>query len=227
MDRGPSPVSEPGHPPVILVHGAVERGEGFSRVLPGLNELEIVTYDRRGHGSRWTEGSASLNEDIDELIELVGARVVTAVGHSLGGLVVLGAAIRQPRLFRSIGLYETSIPWGAWWTDSDRATMLEETERNASAVKEGPSERRARLEVAWESCHRQVLDALDAPYEWQDLKVPLATGRGALSQSNSARDATIVAEFFGADAMVLPESGHRAHWTNPDAFADFVRHCLI
>jgi pimeloyl-ACP methyl ester carboxylesterase len=211
---------------VVLVHGAVERGEGFADVKAHLPGCNVVTYDRQGHGGRWEEGPGTLAGDTEELLDLVGERPAVVVGHSLGGLVVLGAALRRPALFISIGLYETAIPWADWWTEGERVAMLEEIERNSAAVREGASPDRGRLEVAWESCRQEVVDAFGAPYRWQDLSVRLTTGRGALSEGYSARDAGIVADYFGAERVSVPDAGHRAHRTHPAAFAEFVRSCI-
>lgn len=198
---------------------------GFDRILPYLSDLDVISYDRRGHGLRWREGPASLEGDVHDLLSMVGEPPATVIGHSLGGLVVLGAALRRPELFGSIGLYETAIPWGDWWTDADRSAMIEEIDANWAAARESNAREAPRLEVAWESCRNEVLEAFSAPYRWQDLKVPLKTGRGATSNGYSARDAGIVADFFGADVVVLAEAGHRAHRTAPAAFANFVREC--
>jgi pimeloyl-ACP methyl ester carboxylesterase len=210
---------------IVLVHGAVERKGGFDLILPYLAGLEVISYDRRGHGLRWREGPASLEGDIDDLLSMIGELPATVIGHSLGGLVVLGAALRRPDLFSSIGLYETAIPWGDWWADSDRTAMIEEIDSNWAAARKSDARERPRLEVAWESCRNEVLEAFSAPYRWQDVTVPLKTGRGGTSKSHSARDAGIVANFFGTDMVVLAGAGHRAHRTAPAAFADFVRRC--
>jgi pimeloyl-ACP methyl ester carboxylesterase len=212
-----------GKPLVVLVHGAIERSAGFSNVLEQLPEFDVVVYDRRGHGQRWREGPTTLDGDIDDLIGVLGERMATVVGHSLGGLVALGAALRRPELFEAVGLYETSIPWEEWWTDRERRAMLEEIERNAEAARGGTPHQRAQAEIAWRSCRQEVLEALRAPFQWRDLAVPLTTGCGAESESRSARDARHVAAFFGGEAVVLPGADHRAHRTNPAAFADFVR----
>ena len=213
-------------PRVVLVHGAVERKSGFDRVLPLLEDLDVTTYDRRGHGDRWEEGPASLGADIDELLAVVGRRRATVVGHSLGGLVVLGASLQRPEQFAAIGLFETAIPWGDWWTARDRASMMNEIDHNAAAAHEGPAAQRLRLEVAWASCRNEVLDAFSATFRWQDATVPVVTGFGASSRGNSARDASIVADAYGIAAVVLDDAGHRAHWSAPGAFADFVRRCV-
>ncbi|HEV3328965.1 MAG TPA: alpha/beta fold hydrolase, partial [Acidimicrobiales bacterium] len=124
-------------PRVVLVHGAIERGRGFDEVVTWLNDLDVLTYDRRGHGERWKEGTASLEEDVDELVGMLAKQPATVVGHSLGGLVVLGASLQRPDLTEAVALYETAIPWGDWWTEDARATMLAEIDRNAASAREG------------------------------------------------------------------------------------------
>jgi pimeloyl-ACP methyl ester carboxylesterase len=213
-------------PVVVLVHGAVERGSGFSPVVELLGDFDVITYDRIGHGERWREGTASIGDDIAELLELIDERSVTAVGHSLGGLVALGAAIERPVSFSSIGLYETAVPWANWWSDVERASLLAETDKNLAAASEAPATDHEQRTVAWQCCRRQVIDALDGPFSWQDLSVPLVTGRGEESRGSSARDASLVAEFFGATVVQLPGATHRAHRGDPIGFADFVRACV-
>jgi pimeloyl-ACP methyl ester carboxylesterase len=211
---------------VILVHGAIERQRGFDQVVSQLDGVDVVTYDRRGHGSRWREGPASLEEDIDDLLGLVGDESATVVGHSLGGLVALGAALRRPELCGPIGLYETAVPWGEWWTDAERAAMLAEIDKNMEAAQAAESAKRDRLGVAWASCRRQVLEAFDGPFDWRASTVPVTTGRGGESDGYSARDAVIVARHYGAEPVVLEGAGHRAHRTSPEAFAGFVASCV-
>jgi pimeloyl-ACP methyl ester carboxylesterase len=217
----------PGKPLVVLVHGAIEQSAGFASVLERLPEFDVVAYDRRGHGNRWREGPATLDGDIDDLIGVLRERAATVVGHSLGGLVTLGAALRRPELFEAVGLYETAIPWEGWWTDRERAAMMEDIERNTAAALERRPDERAQTKVAWTSCRQEVLEALQAPIRWRDLAVPLTTGCGAESESRSARDARRVAAFFGGEAVVLIGAGHRAHRTNPGGFADFVRRAQL
>ena len=101
--------------------------------------------------------------------------------------------------------------------------MLAETDRNAAAALDSESNERARMEVAWASCRREVLDAFAAPFRWQDVDAPLVVGQGGTSTQRSARDAQLVAESLGAERVVLAGAGHRAHRTHPAAYAAFIR----
>ncbi|HEV3213353.1 MAG TPA: alpha/beta fold hydrolase [Acidimicrobiales bacterium] len=220
-----------GRPRVVLVHGAVERARGFDEVVAYLGDVDVVTYDRRGHGERWREGTASLAEDADELVVRLDGRPSTVVGHSLGGLVALLASLRRPDLVDGLGLYETAVPWGAWWSDEERTAMLAEVDGNVDAARDEASAGRDaasadRLVVAWDACRRQVLDALAAPFDWQAAIPPVTTGRGEMSDGYSARDAGIVARHYGREPRVVAGAGHRAHRTHPGGFAAFVHGCV-
>jgi len=209
----------------VVVHGAIEQAKGYAQVLDHLDDLDVVTYDRRGHGERWGEGPTSLAVDAAELLDIIGAVPSTVVGHSIGGLIAMAAYAQRPGRILSLGLYETAVPWADWWTEDDRAALLAETDRNASAALL-ESKERARMDVAWASCRREVLDAFAGPFRWQDVDAPLVVGQGATSTQPSARDAALVAESLGAERVVLAGAGHRAHRTHPAAYAAFIRDCV-
>lgn len=209
------------------MHGAVERAQLFDSVIPLLTGFSTVAPERAGHGSRWEEGPGTLADDVRDLIGILRDGAATVVGHSIGGLGVIGAALAAPELVRGIGLYETAIPWAEWWTDEGREAMLHETEANAASAEQmDPSSgSHARVRMAWATCLRQVCDAFDGPFAWQDLEVPVTTGYGNVGSRPSARDAQIVAGHFGVEPVVLEGAGHRAPKTHPEAFAHFVRLC--
>jgi len=116
-----------GAPIIVMVHGSLDRGSSFTRTVRRLAEWGVVTYDRRGYqGSRDGSSPADLGAHVEDLLGVVagipgsggrvdGGRVdggrVTAVGHSLGGDVVLAAAIQEQGLFGSVAVYEPPMPW--------------------------------------------------------------------------------------------------------------------
>lgn len=211
---------------LILVHGAVERAQLFDSVIPLLTGFSAVAVERAGHGARWQEGPGTLAGDVRDLIGILRDGAATVVGHSIGGLPVIGAALAAPELVRGIGLYETAIPWAEWWTDDGRDAMLQETEANAAAAQTNPSNRPdGPVRMAWTTCVRQVLDAFEGPFAWEELDVPVTTGYGSDGSRPSARDAQLVAAHFGVEPVVLDGAGHRAPKTHPEAFAHFVRLC--
>ncbi len=104
-------------PTVILVHGSLDRAESFRRVLRRLPDLSVVAYDRRGYEGSRGAGVVGLGDHIADLVDIVGVvrarstAPVVALGHSLGGDVVVGAALAEPRAFDSIGAFEPPMPW--------------------------------------------------------------------------------------------------------------------
>ncbi len=117
---------------LILLHGAVERAALFDAVIPFLDGPDVVAFERAGHGDRWREGPGTLAGDVCDVVALLGQEPAVLVGHSIGGLAALGAALAVPELVRGVGLYETAIPWAEWWTNAGRDAMLQETEGNVA-----------------------------------------------------------------------------------------------
>jgi pimeloyl-ACP methyl ester carboxylesterase len=212
---------------LILLHGAVERAALFDAVVPLLGGSDVVAFERAGHGDRWREGPGTVAGDVHDVVAMLGEGPAILVGHSIGGLAALGAALAVPELVRGVGLYETAIPWAPWWTDVGRQAMLRETEDNVAAAEQiDPSNpARDRLRMAWATCLQEVLDAFAAPFPWSEVTVPVTTGFGSDGTRPSARDAALVAAHYGADPVVLAGAGHRAPKTHPEAFAGFVRAC--
>ncbi len=128
-------------------------------------DARLVFYDQRGHGSsgRGNADSATIDQLAADLESVLTARVprgpVVLVGHSMGGMTVLGLAQRRPELFGTrvagVALVSTSsggladldfglphlltrvrtavLPLAAW-TMRHRPTFAERTRRLAKDV---------------------------------------------------------------------------------------------
>jgi len=97
--------------PVVLVHGSLVDLHSFDLVVPGLAQsMEVVTYDRRGHGeSAPRPRSAPVRDDAADLaglLEALNVYPVHVVAHSYGGAVALRLAIDRPEMVRSVALHE-------------------------------------------------------------------------------------------------------------------------
>ena len=111
------PARAPGTGTVVFVHGSLDRGDSFRLAMRRLPEFDSLAYDRRGYQGSRAGGVVDLGGHIDDLLSIAdtvrsdaGAPVV-AVGHSLGGNVVVGAALASPGAFDSIGAFEPPMPW--------------------------------------------------------------------------------------------------------------------
>ena len=69
----------------------------FLKVTRRLPELDILRYDRRGYGRSIGVGiCASMDEQVDDLLSVIGSEPAVVVGHSLGGVIGLVGAVPRP-----------------------------------------------------------------------------------------------------------------------------------
>jgi 3-oxoadipate enol-lactonase len=107
-------VAGPGDAPVVVLSNSL----GATRAMwdpqvPGLAErYRVVTYDTRGHGdSPAPAGPYTLDDLTDDLVALldeVGARRAHVAGLSLGGMIAMRLAVREPDRLDRLALLCTS-----------------------------------------------------------------------------------------------------------------------
>ena len=244
------PASSPasGAATVVFVHGSLDRGDSFRMVMRRLPELATIAYDRRGYQGSRAGGVVDLRGHVRDLLLLAeearseGGGSVVAVGHSLGGDVVVGAALAEPGAFDAIGAYEPPMPWLGF-----RRPRAGEV-RAWPAVADDPGEEAerffcrmvspaawARLNEAGRAERRADGPALVAdlrsvrgespPFDVEALGVPSVFGMGGPTTQPHHRASV---QWLGAhvpDAVVHEISGaqHGAHLTHPDHFAALTR----
>lgn len=236
---------------VVLVHGSLDRGSSFARVVRRLGHLEVVTYDRRGyHRSREarldgdgvvsgfaspTQGASVFDEHVRDLLEVVGAKPSVVVGHSFGGDIAIGAALASPKTITAVGAYEPPMPWTDWWPRRNRNDAAEDPGAYAESFF-----RRMVSDEAWERLPERTraerradgpalvaeLAALrnrEAPFHPESLMVPAVLGRGQQSVPHHRRAVEALAGSI-PDAFVfeIAGAGHGAHLSHPDSFAAFI-----
>lgn len=97
--------------PVVLIHGSLVDLHAWDPIVPGLaHSLEVVSYDRRGHGESVAVPRAHpVRDDAADLAGLLeGLNLYPAhvVAHSYGGAVALRLAIDRPEMVRSLAIHE-------------------------------------------------------------------------------------------------------------------------
>ncbi|MFZ0699642.1 MAG: alpha/beta hydrolase [Thermoplasmata archaeon] len=138
--------------PVVLVHGSWVDLRSWRAVVPGLaGSMQVLVYDRRGHGrSTFAPRAHALESDAADLGALLGATdhyPAHLVGHSYGAMVALRLAVERPELVRSLSLHE---PPYIGLLDDDPATAPEaerlrtELRREQERVRHGDPEGAAR-----------------------------------------------------------------------------------
>jgi pimeloyl-ACP methyl ester carboxylesterase len=228
-------------PTVVLVHGALDRGASFARVVRRLADLHVVTYDRRGyHRSRAMPVARSLEEHVADLVALVGDGPAVVVGHSYGGDVALGAALAAPGAVGAVGVYEPPLPWLEWWPRRSASSIADE---DPAVFAEGFF-RRVVGDAGWDRLSEQaradrradgpalVAELADLrrqaqPFDLAALPQPLVLGRGGQSVWHHRRAIDALAETVPRSEVVeIPGASHGAPLSHPDAFAALVRRVL-
>lgn len=207
-------------PVLVLLHGmgAASDGSSWDPVLPLLGtDHRLIVPDLRGHGSSPRPGHYTIDAlagDVARLLDRLGLTAVTAVGHSLGGLVAIVLAQTRPDLVSALVVEDSPAPpppaappvdtspplraGGPTQYDLDvRPALLRETDRR---------------DPAWA---RRI----------GEIRVPalvIGGGQGGVDQDRLAE----LAARFPAGRMITIDAGHNVHPTSPAEFATAVREFL-
>lgn len=109
---------EPSAPPILFSHATGFHGRVFSPAAAHLDDFSCTTFDYRGYGdsiapSDWPLSWDGFGDDALAMTRQVvsnhGGLPVVGVGHSMGGAGLVMAALREPRLFAALVLYEPII----------------------------------------------------------------------------------------------------------------------
>lgn len=108
--RGPRRVS---HPPVVLLHGLLQSGEGMTNLAAHLARRgPVLVPDLRGRGGTdQPDGgydSATMADDVAALIRTLDFGRPVAIGRLHGGLIAYQLAARHPDLISGLVLGDTS-----------------------------------------------------------------------------------------------------------------------
>jgi pimeloyl-ACP methyl ester carboxylesterase len=116
----------------VLVHGAWHGAWCWERLVPELEQRghSAVTLDLPSHGSDTAPAEGvTLTDYVDRVSEVLEMQTepVVLVGHSMGGMVITGAAERVPERIRAL-VYLTAFLPG----DGDSLLALEEGNPNSA-----------------------------------------------------------------------------------------------
>jgi len=91
---------------VLLVHGSVTNGEmTWAEQRPLADRWRLVVVDRRGYFPNPPADHEDFEEDVPDIVELLGEGA-HLVGHSYGAVISLLAAAERPELVRSLTVIE-------------------------------------------------------------------------------------------------------------------------
>ena len=224
---------------VVCVHGALDRGGSFARLVRRLDTFDVVVYDRRGYQGSRDLAPVDLVHHVDDLVALAEREAqrqpVMAFGHSFGGVVTIAAALRSPTLFRLVVNYESPLPW-----------LLRRPGFRPALSEDAPAEaerffRRVMSDREWSQLSEQQRDSRrqdgpallsdlatvqnpDSPFDLSRLHVPLSYvhGDGTNAEYYRALGALLVEVNPLIDVVELTNAGHAAHLKNPDQLAEVI-----
>jgi pimeloyl-ACP methyl ester carboxylesterase len=175
-----------------------------------------------------------------------GAASISAVGHSFGGDVVMGAALAEPLACDAVGAFEPPMPWLGFrrpqpgadqprgWTPMAEDPAVE-VQRffsrmvSPSAWQRLTDDARASRRADGPALVADMLSLRgESPFSVLDLAVPVSFGRGGAASAPHHRDAVawLGAHVPVADVYEIEGAQHGAHLSHPDGFAAFTRHVI-
>lgn len=233
----------PGGVRIVLVHGAMDRSASFVKATRRLPDLDVVRYDRRGYGrSTGSAPTSSMDEQATDLLTVLDGEPAILIGHSIGGVVALAAATKEPSLVLGVGAFEAPMPWADWWPARSAGgnAVRDAAVDGAAAAAEAfmrrmvGDERWERLPPSTRAARRAEGPALladlhsaragGAPYDLDRLAgIPVRAGHGTESDAHHQEAARRLAARTGTEPVVIAGSGHGAHYSHPAEFAAFIQ----
>lgn len=233
--------------PVLLIHGT-GGAAWFGSVARIAARHRVVDYDRRGFGRSTPLGvSGYLDAQIADAIALIkelDLRSAVVVGHSWGGIVALGLAVRAPELVGRLVLMEPPLHAKSSPTPAFLATFLKiqvlrrfsgdeaaarafftfamSRQSRSNTFDRLPSE--ARTEILRNSAGTLAELAAGTGEELTDAEVsgirhPVLILKGACTQAIFGRVTDrLASKLTQAQVRVLPEAGHMMQFDQPDEF---------
>jgi pimeloyl-ACP methyl ester carboxylesterase len=112
----------PGAPTVVLLHGLGGSTAWWDPVLPALQDRHVVRVDLLGHGGSAKPadgyGIAEQARRVGAVLDQLGVRRATVVGHSTGGAIATSLAEQRHDLVAAIALIDTGPRMDAFLGDS-------------------------------------------------------------------------------------------------------------
>jgi 3-oxoadipate enol-lactonase len=199
-----------GAPPLVLLHALGESRRDWPGVAERLaQDFSVFAVDLRGHGDSDWPGTYScrlMADDVARLLDQLGLRSVTVLGHSLGGVVAYLLAERRPDLVGRLVIEDICPPFHRERPALERPD--DDLPFDWAAVLALRSEAERDDEELW-----RRLRSISAP--------TLLVGGGPESPVPAER-LRAVAERIPVCELVEIPAGHYVHRERPDEFLEVV-----
>ncbi len=233
-------------PAIVLLHdalGSMATWREFPQALFEATVLDVVMFDRRGHGlssplSDELRTSAYLEEDawrLPEVLDRLGVRRAVLVGHSDGGSVALVAAALFPERVHTVVAIAAHVMLEEVTIDGVRNTVATADEtRLVERLRRYHGDKAERLYAVW---HETWLNP--AHREWNLLEYlpriqcPVLVMQGELDEYGSVEQVKAIVNGVGEEARAVMFAGV-GHAPQRECMgdvvgeiADFLRSCLL
>jgi pimeloyl-ACP methyl ester carboxylesterase len=221
---------------VVFVHGAMDRSAGFAAVARRLDDMRVITYDRRGYARSLGVGPPfTIAAHVEDLLGLLD-RPSVLIGHSLGGVIALAASVTRPDLVGAVGVYEAPLMWVDWWPKGTAgAATVDASAEDAAEVfmrrlvgdstwERLPEATRAARRAEGPALQGEIGDGRSGPpFDLAAVTVPRLVAHGTNSRPHHIEGSRVLAAELACELVVFEGANHMAHSRRPTEFADFVR----
>ena len=240
-------------PPIIFVHGFTGSKLDFVSQLAWFVEgHRVIAFDQRGHGETSNQGPYTLATMADDLINFMDAiEVATAhvLGHSMGGMVLLRAALAQPQRFASLMLMDTA-PYSVDLWDEQSLLALHNLVADEGPVGLLPAQqghragriqqrgidflgeqehwRRIKLKLtqmdpeAFIQLSRELQEQESVLARLPDLSIPTTVIVGAKDKPFRKPSKDMAGAIDDANLVVIPKAAHSPQYEHADVWRDAV-----
>jgi len=222
---------------VICIHGGLDRGASFGRISRRLENFDLIAYDRRGYQSSRDLQPLGLEMHIEDLTKIAQAQTgpVILFGHSYGGVIAQGVAIKHPDLIDLVVTYESPTPW-VLHRELNRAPLTDDARYEVEYFFTRMVSRKIWDRLSEEERESRLLDgegllsdltALrtnEAPFDITKLKTPSAYihGDGIIGEYYIALCKELNRIVPSMKTIAIEKANHGAHLQNPDQLSDLI-----
>src|SRR5919202_636002 len=245
---------EPRSEPMVLIHGFSSTAEAWASVGEALAaEYHVIAPDLRGHGeSEWDPQERYSDDqfarDVRTLVQQLGLRPFTLIGHSMGGAVAFTYAATYPQDVQRLVIEDSApLPPGRMLTEL-RTTFASRAEVEQSVRTANPTMSetavqgrvdvyyRARPDGTWGfradvGGVRHGRGAHDAEKSWdnvRNVKAPTLVIRAGAEPALVSQETVdrLSREHPRIRVVTVPGAGHNIHFAHFDQFMSHLRRML-
>ncbi|MGH7819112.1 MAG: alpha/beta fold hydrolase [Candidatus Binatia bacterium] len=223
-------VESSGAPPpdFLCLHGLADTRRIWSGIAPGLaTRGRVETIDQRGHGGSGAPPGPYRREDLAadaiSVLDRLGVPRAVLVGHSMGGIVAMTAALAFPERVAALVLLGTASECNAraarWYDEIAEAAEA----RGLDGLREAIFGVRSRRTLEGDAaaiagvtrCLRSLHDDPLTP-RLREVRCPVLLLVGSKDPMGAGASAILSRAFPSATLEVVPERGHWLHVECPE-----------